>query len=143
MSGNINANNYKYVGDIEKEIESMVSKKDFDFWEFLKRAYESNVKLDIGHFIILNILIGVGELYRRLSEEVGKSQAQKILEKKGIFTKNSEYVSGEYLKKFIGRSSRVAVHNRIRDLKDLGFEIESKSGPLGGYKLVKIPEWFQ
>jgi len=73
--------------NVEREIELMANRKDFDFWEFLKKAYESNVKLDIGHFIILNILIGVGELYRRLSEEVGKNQAQKILEKKGIFTK--------------------------------------------------------
>ncbi|EHP84518.1 HTH domain-containing protein [Methanotorris formicicus] len=129
--------------NVEREIKLMANRKDFDFWEFLKKAYESDVKLDIGHFIILNILIGVGELYKRLSEEIGKNQAQKILEKKGIFTKNSEYVSGEYLKKFIGRSSRVAVHNRIRDLKNLGFEIEGKSGPLGGYKLIKTPEWFQ
>ena len=128
---------------IEDEIKIMVERKDYDFWEFLKKAYENNIKLDIGHFILLNILIGVNDLYHKLSEKFGDEEARKILEKNKIFAKNSDFISGEFLKDYIDRKSRVAVHNRIKDLKTLGFKIESKSGPFGGYKIVGYPEWFK
>ena len=128
---------------IEDEIKNMVERKDYDFWEFLKKAYENNIKLDIGHFILLNILIGVNDLYHKLSEKFEDEEARKILEKNKIFAKNSDFISGEFLKDYIDRKSRVAVHNRIKDLKTLGFKIESKSGPFGGYKIVGYPEWFK
>ena len=128
---------------IEDEIKNMVERKDYDFWEFLKKAYENNIKLDIGHFILLNILICVNDLYNKLSEKFGEEEARKILEKNKIFAKNSDFISGEFLKDYIDRKSRVAVHNRIKDLKTLGFKIESKSGPFGGYKIVGYPEWFK
>ena len=129
--------------NIEEEIKNIIEKKDYDFWEFLKKAYENNIKLDIGHFILLNILIGVNDMYRKLSEKFGEEEARKILERNKIFAKNSDFISGEFLKDYIDRKSRVAVHNRIKDLKTLGFKIESKSGPFGGYKIVGYPEWFK
>ncbi|ACV25042.1 HTH domain-containing protein [Methanocaldococcus fervens] len=127
---------------IEEEIKNIIERKDYDFWKFLKKAYEHNVKLDIGHFILLNILIGVNDLYNKLSTKFGEEEARKILEKNKIFAKNSDFISGEFLKDYIDRKSRVAVHNRIKDLKTLGFKIESKSGPFGGYKIVGYPKWF-
>ncbi|WP_421077794.1 HTH domain-containing protein [Methanothermococcus sp. Ax23] len=117
--------------------------KDLDFWTFLEQAYEKDLKLDLGHFIILCILLYVNETYAKLIEEFGKKKARKILEEKEIFSKNSDYISGEYLKKYIKRDSRGAVHSRIKDLKSLGFEIHTKPGFLGGYKLLKTPEWFK
>ncbi|ENN96800.1 Helix-turn-helix type 11 domain-containing protein [Methanocaldococcus villosus KIN24-T80] len=129
--------------NIKEEIEKLVEKKEYDFWTFLKKAYEKDIKLDIGHFILLNLLIGVKDIYKKLINEIGEEEARKILEKNRIFTKNSDYVSGEFLKNYINRKSRVAVHNRIKDLKTLGFKIESKSGPFGGYKLIEYPEWFK
>ncbi|XRP96396.1 helix-turn-helix domain-containing protein [Methanocaldococcus sp. 16A] len=128
---------------IEDEIKNIVERKDYDFWEFLKKAYENNIKLDIGHFILLNILIGVNDLYKKLAEKFGEEEARKILERNKIFAKNSDFISGEFLKDYIDRKSRVAVHNRIKDLKTIGFKIESKSGPFGGYKIVDYPEWFK
>jgi biotin operon repressor len=88
-------------------------------------------------------LLYVNETYAKLIEEFGKKKARKILEEKEIFSKNSDYISGEYLKKYIKRDSRGAVHSRIKDLKSLGFEIHTKPGFLGGYKLLKTPEWFK
>ncbi|CAB3287866.1 HTH_11 domain-containing protein [Methanocaldococcus lauensis] len=129
--------------NIEEELKKIVNRKDYDFWEFLKKAYENNIKLDIGHFILLNILMGVNEIFKNLSKKYGTEEAKKILEKNRIFAKNSDFVSGEFLKNYIDRKSRVAVHNRIKDLKTLGFKIESKSGPFGGYKIVGYPEWFK
>ncbi|AEH07353.1 HTH domain-containing protein [Methanothermococcus okinawensis] len=117
--------------------------KNLDFWTFLEHAYEKDLKLDLGHFIILCILLEVNKTYAKLIEEFGKKKARKILEEKGIFSKNSDYISGEYLKKYINRESRGAVHSRIKDLKSLGFEIHTKPGFLGGYKLLKTPEWFK
>ena len=117
-------------------------KKDFEFWTFLEHAYDKNIKLDLGHFKILGILLSVYETYNDLIKEFGKVKARKILEGEGIFSKNSDYVSGEYLKKYIKRDSRGAVHSRIKDLKSLGFEIHTKPGYLGGYKLLRTPEWF-
>ncbi|MBW9223417.1 HTH domain-containing protein [Methanothermococcus sp. SCGC AD-155-E23] len=114
-----------------------------DFWTFLKEAYKRNIKLDLGHFIILMKLLEINKEYRDLIKRYGKKNARKIMEDKGVFSKNSEYVSGEYLKKFIGRSSRGAVYSRIKDLQSLGFEIETKPGALGGYKLLKTPKWFK
>ncbi|HIQ32631.1 MAG TPA: HTH domain-containing protein [Methanothermococcus okinawensis] len=114
-----------------------------DFWTFLKEAYKRNIKLDLGHFIILMKLLEINKEYRDLIKKYGKKNARKIMEDKGVFSKNSEYVSGEYLKKFIGRSSRGAVYSRIKDLQSLGFEIETKPGALGGYKLLKTPKWFK
>ena len=117
--------------------------KTLDFWIFLEEAYKKNIKLDLGHFIILWILLNVNREYVNLSEKYGKKKARKILEDKGIFSKNSEYISGEYLKKYICRNSRGAVFSRINDLKSLGFEIKTKPGVLGGYKLLKTPKWFK
>jgi biotin operon repressor len=127
---------------IEK-LNSLERNRNFEFWTFLEKAYEKNLKLDLGHFKLLSVLLNVNEIYNELSDELGKKDARKMLEKEGIFTKNSEYVSGEYLKKYIERDSRVAVHNRINDLRKLDFIIETKPGPLGGYKLLKTPEWFE
>ncbi|ADG13869.1 Helix-turn-helix type 11 domain protein [Methanocaldococcus infernus ME] len=128
---------------IEKEIEKVIKKKDYDFWTFLEKAYESGVKLDIGHFILLNILIEIPKLYEKLSKEIGEEKSKEIFRNYKIFAKDSNYISGEFLKKYINRKSRVAVHNRIKDLKKLGFEIESKSGAFGGYKIIGFPEWFK
>jgi len=118
------------------------SSRKIDFWTFLERAFEKNVKIDIGHFKIICIFLDVAEFYENLSKDISKKEARKTLEKEGIFSKNSEYISGEYLKNHIDRDSRVAVHNRINDLRKLDFTIETKPGPLGGYKLLKTPEWF-
>lgn len=126
-----------------ERLKSLEHNRNFDFWTFLEKAYEKNLKLDLGHFKLLSVLLNVSEIYKELSDELGKKDARKMLEKEGIFTKNSEYVSGEYLKKYIERDSRVAVHNRINDLRKLDFIIETKPGPLGGYKLLKTPEWFE
>ncbi|ABR54684.1 Helix-turn-helix type 11 domain protein [Methanococcus vannielii SB] len=116
--------------------------RKIDFWTFLERAFEKNVKIDIGHFKIISIFLDVMEFYESLSKDISKKEARKTLEKEGIFSKNSEYISGEYLKNHIDRDSRVAVHNRINDLRKLEFVIETKPGPLGGYKLLKTPKWF-
>ncbi len=116
--------------------------KEFDFWTFLEKAYEKDVKLDLGHFKILSMLLSIYESYNELIKDFGKIKARRILENEGIFSKNSDYVSGEYLKKYIKRDSRGAVHSRINDLKKLGFEIHTKPGYLGGYKLLKTPQWF-
>ncbi|HIP84432.1 MAG TPA: HTH domain-containing protein [Methanothermococcus okinawensis] len=124
---------------MEREYDSI----NLDFWTFLKEAYKRNIKLDLGHFIILMKLLEINREYRDLIEKYGKRDARKILEDKGIFSKNSEYVSGEYLKRFISRSSRGAVYSRIKDLQSLGFEIKTKPGALGGYRLVKTPKWFK
>ena len=91
------------------------NKINIDFWTFLEQCYNNDIKIDLGHLKILSAL-----LYS-----------------------NSNYVSGECLKKCIDRDSRGAVHTRIRDLKILGFEIITKSGNFGGYKLIKVPEWFK
>ena len=117
--------------------------KTLDFWIFLEEAYKKNIKLDLGHFIILWILLNVNREYVNLIEKYGKKKAREILEDRGIFSKNSEYISGEYLKKYISRDSRGAVFSRINDLKSLGFEIKTKPGVLGGYKLLKTPKWFK
>lgn len=114
-----------------------------DFWSFLREAYKKNIKLDLGHFIILIKLLEINKEYNNLIKIHGKRNARKILEDKGIFSKNSEYVSGEYLKKCISRNSRGAVYSRIKDLQSLGFEIKTKPGALGGYKLLKTPQWFK
>ncbi|MDK2789720.1 MAG: hypothetical protein PWP15_227 [Methanothermococcus sp.] len=126
-----------------ERLKSLEHNRNFEFWTFLEKAYEKNLKLDLGHFKLLSVLLNVSEIYKELSDELGKKDARKMLEKEGMFTKNSEYVSGEYLKKYIERDSRVAVHNRINELRKLGFIIETKPGPLGGYKLLKTPEWFE
>ncbi|HIQ38447.1 MAG TPA: HTH domain-containing protein [Methanothermococcus okinawensis] len=114
-----------------------------DFWSFLREAYKKNIKLDLGHFIILIKLLEINKEYNNLMRRYGKRNARKILENKGIFSKNSEYVSGEYLKRYISRNSRGAVYSRIKDLQSLGFEIKTKPGALGGYKLLKTPQWFK
>ncbi|WP_456472176.1 HTH domain-containing protein [Methanocaldococcus sp.] len=129
--------------NIDEEIKKIIKKKDYDFWIFLEKAYENNVKLDIGHFILLNLLIGIYDLYKNLCDSLGEDRAKEIFNSYKIFAKNSDYISGEFLKKYINRKSRVAVHNRIKDLKSLGFKIESKSGAYGGYKLIDVPEWFK
>ncbi|ABO34428.1 Helix-turn-helix, type 11 domain protein [Methanococcus maripaludis C5] len=116
--------------------------RKIDFWTCLKKAFEKNVKIDIGHFKIICMFLDVMDFYENLSKDTSKKEARKILEKEGIFSKNSEYISGEYIKKHIDRESRVAVHNRINDLRKLEFSIETKPGPLGGYKLLKTPDWF-
>ncbi|WP_423792483.1 HTH domain-containing protein [Methanocaldococcus indicus] len=129
--------------NIKEELEKIIYRKDYDLWKFLEKAYEKNIKLDFGHFILLNILIGINELYSKLIEKYGKDKAKEILENSDIFVKNTDFISGEFLKSYINRKSRVAVHNRISDLKKLGFVIESKTGPYGGYKLIDTPEWFK
>ncbi|MCC7571898.1 MAG: biotin--[acetyl-CoA-carboxylase] ligase [Candidatus Methanofastidiosum sp.] len=60
-----------------------------------------------------------------------KSKILEILEKKG------SYVSGEEISKEIG-VSRAAVWKHIKKLRELGYEIDSKTNE--GYKLVKSPE---
>lgn len=60
-----------------------------------------------------------------------KSKILEILEKKG------NYVSGEEISKEIG-ISRAAIWKHIKKLRELGYEIESKTNE--GYKLVKSPE---
>ncbi|ABR56938.1 Helix-turn-helix type 11 domain protein [Methanococcus aeolicus Nankai-3] len=100
---------------MEQNKQNNNSNINIDFWTFLEQCYNNNVKIDLGHLKILTALLH----------------------------SNSNYVSGEYLKKCIDRDSRGAVHKRIRDLKILGFEIVTKSGNFGGYKLIKIPEWFK
>jgi len=99
--------------------------------------------LDLGHFIILMKLLEINKEYRDLIKKYGKKNGRKIMEDKGVFSENSEYVSGEYLKRYISRSSRGAVYSRIKDLQSLGFEIKTKPGALGGYKLLKTPKWFK
>jgi BirA family biotin operon repressor/biotin-[acetyl-CoA-carboxylase] ligase len=58
----------------------------------------------------------------------------KILE---ILEKNGDYVSGEEISKEIG-ISRAAVWKHIKKLRELGYEIDSKTNE--GYKLIKSPE---
>ncbi|KYC53182.1 MAG: putative biotin ligase [Candidatus Methanofastidiosum methylothiophilum] len=58
----------------------------------------------------------------------------KILE---ILEKNRNYVSGEEISKDIG-ISRAAVWKHIKKLRELGYEIDSKTNE--GYKLIKSPE---
>jgi len=60
-----------------------------------------------------------------------KSKILEILEKKG------EYVSGEEISKEIG-ISRAAIWKHIKKLRELGYEIDSKTNE--GYKLIKSPE---
>jgi len=60
-----------------------------------------------------------------------KSKILEILEKKG------NYVSGEEISKDIG-ISRAAVWKHIKKLRELGYEIDSKTNE--GYKLIKSPE---
>jgi len=60
-----------------------------------------------------------------------KSKILEILEKKG------DYVSGEEISKEIG-ISRAAIWKHIKKLRELGYEIESKTNE--GYKLIKSPE---
>jgi len=60
-----------------------------------------------------------------------KSKILEILEEKG------DYVSGEEISKEIG-ISRAAVWKHIKKLRELGYEIESKTKE--GYKLIKSPE---
>ena len=60
-----------------------------------------------------------------------KSKILEILEKKG------DYVSGEEISKEIG-ISRAAVWKHIKKLRELGYEIDSKTNE--GYKLIKSPE---
>ncbi|HNR43835.1 MAG TPA: biotin--[acetyl-CoA-carboxylase] ligase [Methanofastidiosum sp.] len=60
-----------------------------------------------------------------------KSKILEILEEKG------DYVSGEEISKEIG-ISRAAVWKHIKKLRELGYEIESKTNE--GYKLIKSPE---
>lgn len=58
----------------------------------------------------------------------------KILE---ILEKRGSYVSGEEISKEIG-ISRAAVWKHIKKLRELGYEIESRTNE--GYKLIKSPE---
>lgn len=58
----------------------------------------------------------------------------KILE---ILEKNGGYVSGEGISKELG-VSRAAVWKHIKKLRELGYEIESKTNE--GYKLIKTPD---
>ncbi len=58
----------------------------------------------------------------------------KILE---ILEKNGSYVSGEEISKELG-VSRAAVWKHIKKLRELGYEIESKTNE--GYKLIKTPD---
>ncbi|MDY1591739.1 MAG: biotin--[acetyl-CoA-carboxylase] ligase [Methanofastidiosum sp.] len=60
-----------------------------------------------------------------------KSKILEILEKKG------DYVSGEEISKEIG-ISRAAVWKHIKKLRELDYEIDSKTNE--GYKLIKSPE---
>ena len=60
-----------------------------------------------------------------------KSKILEILEKKG------NYVSGEEISKEIG-ISRAAIWKHIKKLRELGYEIDSKTNE--GYKLIKSPE---
>jgi len=60
-----------------------------------------------------------------------KSKILEILEKKG------GYVSGEEISKSIG-ISRAAVWKHIKKLREVGYEIDSKTSE--GYKLIKSPE---
>ncbi len=114
-----------------------------DLWEFLKRAYEKGVKVDAGHLIILSVLEEANRLLDQLSQTVGEKKAKQILKEAGIYTRSGNYVSGELLKEFINRESRVAVHNRVKDLRKMGFKIDGKPGPDGGYALVQVPEWYR
>ncbi|WP_456436642.1 HTH domain-containing protein [Methanopyrus sp.] len=114
-----------------------------DLWEFLKRAYEKGVKIDAGHLIILSVLDEANRLLDQLSKTVGEKRAKQILKDAGIYTKTGNYVSGELLKEYISRESRVAVHNRVKDLRKMGFKIDGKPGPDGGYSLIQVPEWYR
>jgi biotin operon repressor len=114
-----------------------------DLWEFLKRAYEKGVKIDAGHLIILSVLEEANRLLDQLSKTVGEKRAKQILKEAGIYTKTGNYVSGELLKEYINRESRVAVHNRVKDLRKMGFKIDGKPGPDGGYSLIQVPEWYR
>lgn len=99
---------------MDKIDKNNISINNIDIVLFLENCYKNNLKIDIGH---LNILISL---------------------------LNSEnYISGEYLKKIINRDSRGAVHNRINDLKQIGFNIKSKPGTFGGYYIESIPPWFK
>jgi len=60
-----------------------------------------------------------------------KSKILEILEEKG------SYVSGEEISKEIG-ISRAAIWKHIKKLRELGYEIDSKTNE--GYKLIKSPE---
>ena len=60
-----------------------------------------------------------------------KSKILEILEKKG------NYVSGEEISKEIG-ISRAAIWKHIKKLRELGYEIDSKTNE--GYRLIKSPE---
>ena len=60
-----------------------------------------------------------------------KSKILEILEKSG------SYVSGEDISKEIG-ISRAAVWKHIKKLRELGYEIDSRTNE--GYKLIKAPE---
>ncbi|MCS3900921.1 HTH domain-containing protein [Methanococcus voltae] len=118
-------------------------KRELEFWTFLEKAFEINLKLDLGHFKILCVFLDINDFYEDMSRKgMSNTEIIEILRNKGILSKNSEYISGEYLKNYIERDSRVAVHNRINDLKKLGFGITTKPGPLGGYKLYEFPSWF-
>ncbi|WP_457619620.1 HTH domain-containing protein [Methanopyrus sp.] len=114
-----------------------------DLWEFLKRAYEKGVKIDAGHLIILSVLEEANRLLDQLSKTVGEKRAKQILKEAGIYTKTGNYVSGELLKEYINRESRVAVHNRVKDLRKMGFKIDGKPGPDGGYSLIQVPKWYR
>jgi len=60
-----------------------------------------------------------------------KSKILEILEKKG------DYVSGEEISKDLG-ISRAAIWKHIKKLRELGYEIDSKTNE--GYKLIRSPE---
>lgn len=60
-----------------------------------------------------------------------KSKILEILEKKG------DYVSGEDISKILG-ISRAAVWKHIKKLREVGYEIDSKTKE--GYKLIRSPE---
>ncbi len=60
-----------------------------------------------------------------------KSKILEILDKKG------DYVSGEEISKSIG-ISRAAVWKHIKKLREVGYEIDSKTNE--GYKLIRSPE---
>ncbi len=116
--------------------------RNIDPYLILIKSYENDIKIDMGHIILLAILLDVEKKYRELINKEGKLIARKKMEDAGIFVKGTDYVSGEYLKKKIGRESRGAVHSRLQDLKKLGFKIVSKPGRCGGYRIVEVPQWF-
>ena len=51
--------------------------KTLDFWIFLEEAYKKNIKLDLGHFIILWILLNVNREYVNLIEKYGKKRPER------------------------------------------------------------------